>query len=114
MIEYPQAQRQIVEYPQAQRQMVPIQQSSTEDRLMLQRMEQQMGKSADILSQRRVEGSLPNQPLRNPKGKGPMLMIEGPSSSEPYDAAALRSGRDYQPQQQHQQQQQMFQPPPVQ
>ncbi|CAN6462491.1 unnamed protein product [Victoria cruziana] len=56
---------------------------------MLQRMEQQMGKMADILSQRRVEGSLPSQPLGNPKGKGPVLMIEGPSSSEPYDVAAL-------------------------
>ncbi|CAN6454311.1 unnamed protein product [Victoria cruziana] len=135
MIEYPQAQRQIVEYPQAQRQMVPVQQSSTEDRLVricedirasnekaharydrelgahseilashsqiFQRMEQQMEKMADILSQRRVAGSLPSQPLGNPKGKGPVLMIEGPNSSEPYDVAALRSGRDYQPQQQH-------------
>ncbi|CAN6458684.1 unnamed protein product [Victoria cruziana] len=70
-----------------------------------------MGKMADILSQRRVEGSLPSQPLGNPKGKGPVLMIEGPSSSEPYDVAALWSGRDYQPQHQ---QQQTFQPPPVQ
>ncbi|CAN6465470.1 unnamed protein product [Victoria cruziana] len=136
MIEYPQTQRQIVQYPQDQRQMVPVQQSSTEDRLvrlyedikasnekaharydrelgahsdilathsqMLQRMEQQMGKMADILSQRRVEGSLPSQPLNNPKGKGPVLMIEGPSSSEPYDVAALRSGREYQSQHQHQ------------
>ncbi|CAN6484019.1 unnamed protein product [Victoria cruziana] len=117
--------------------MVPVQQPSSEDRLvrlceeikasnekaharydrelgahsdvlashsqMLQRMEQQMAKMTDILSQRRVEGSLPSQPLGNPKGKGPVLLIEGPSSSEPYDVGALRSGREYQSQ--HQQQQ---------
>ncbi|CAN6456081.1 unnamed protein product [Victoria cruziana] len=75
---------------------------------MLQRMEQQMAKMTDILSQRRVEGSLPSQPLGNPKGKGPVLMIEGPSSSEPYDIGALRSGREYQSQQQ---QYQPTQPP---
>ncbi|CAN6487407.1 unnamed protein product [Victoria cruziana] len=108
MIEYPQAQRQIVLYPQDQRQMVPVQQPSSEDRLMLQRMEQQMAKMTDILSQRRVEGSLPSQPLGNPKGKGPVLMIERPSSSEPYDVGALRSGREYQSQQQ---QYQPTQPP---
>ncbi|CAN6487399.1 unnamed protein product [Victoria cruziana] len=77
---------------------------------MLQRMKQQMGKMADILSQRHIEGSLPSQPLGNPKGKGPVLMIEGPSSSEPYDIAAL-SGREYQSQ--HQQQQYQPTQPPV-
>ncbi|CAN6459286.1 unnamed protein product [Victoria cruziana] len=68
-----------------------------------------MGKMADLLGQRRVEGSLPSQPLGNPKGKGPILMIEGPTSTEPYDVGALCSGREYQPPQQEQQ----FQPPPV-
>ncbi|CAN6453582.1 unnamed protein product [Victoria cruziana] len=76
---------------------------------MLQRMEQQMGKMVDLLGQRRVEGSLPSQPLGNPKGKGPVLMIEGPTSAEQYDVGALCSGREYQPTQQGQ-----FQPPPVQ
>ncbi|CAN6445603.1 unnamed protein product [Victoria cruziana] len=76
---------------------------------MLQRMEQQMGKMADLLGQRRVEGSLPSQPLGNPKGKGPVLMIEGPTGTEPYDVGALRCGREYQSPQQEQQ----FQPPPV-
>ncbi|CAN6440702.1 unnamed protein product [Victoria cruziana] len=77
---------------------------------MLQRMEQQIGKMAELLGQHRVEGSLPSQPLGNPKGKGPVFMIEGPPSAKQYDVGALRSGRDYQPT--HQQEQ--YQPPQVQ
>ncbi|CAN6458912.1 unnamed protein product [Victoria cruziana] len=83
---------------------------------MLQRMEQQMGKMAELLGQHRVEGSLPSQPLGNPKGKGPVFMIEGPPSAEQYDVGALRSGRDYQPTHQQEQYQlpqvQHQQPPP--
>ncbi|CAN6445215.1 unnamed protein product [Victoria cruziana] len=63
---------------------------------MLQRMEQQMGCMADALGQRRIEGSIPSQPLGNPKGKGPVFLIEEPSSSEPYDISTLWSGREYQ------------------
>ncbi|CAN6483801.1 unnamed protein product [Victoria cruziana] len=73
-------------------------------------MEQQIGRMADALGQRRIEGSLPSQPLGNPKGKGPVFLVEEPSSSEPYDISTLRSGWDYQPQQQHQQQ--PYQSPP--
>ncbi|CAN6453713.1 unnamed protein product [Victoria cruziana] len=69
---------------------------------MLQRLEQQMGQLAESLSQRRVEGSLPSQPLSNPKGKGPVFMIENPDHTNQYDVSELRSGREYQPQTQPQ------------
>ncbi|CAN6487370.1 unnamed protein product [Victoria cruziana] len=69
---------------------------------MLQRLEQHMGQLAESLGQRRVEGSLPSQPLSNPKGKGPVFMIENPDHTNQYDVSELRSGREYQPQTQPQ------------
>ncbi|CAN6483516.1 unnamed protein product [Victoria cruziana] len=73
-----------------------------------------MGRMAEALGQRRVKGSLPSQPLGNPKGKGPVFVIEEPSHTDPYDVSTLRSGREYQPQPQQHQQQQPYQPPPPQ
>ncbi|CAN6476799.1 unnamed protein product [Victoria cruziana] len=68
----------------------------------LQKLEQQMGQLAEALGQRRVEGSLPSQPLGNPKGKGPVFVVDEASHIDQYDVSALRSGRDYQPQHQEQ------------
>ncbi|CAN6454695.1 unnamed protein product [Victoria cruziana] len=68
----------------------------------LQKLEQQMGQLAEALGSRRVEGSLPSQPLGNPKGKGPVFVVDEASHIDQYDVAALRSGRDYQPQHQEQ------------
>ncbi|CAN6476630.1 unnamed protein product [Victoria cruziana] len=49
-----------------------------------------MRQLADAMS-RRAEGSLPSQPLGNPKGKGQMFVVDGADHQEPYDISALRS-----------------------
>ncbi|CAN6454585.1 unnamed protein product [Victoria cruziana] len=69
---------------------------------MLQRLEQQMEQLAESLGQRRVEGSLPSQPMSNPKGKGPVFVIENPDHTNQYDVSTSISGREYQPQPQEQ------------
>ncbi|CAN6447610.1 unnamed protein product [Victoria cruziana] len=73
----------------------------------LQKLEQQVGQIAEALSHRRVEGSLPSQPLGNPKGKGPVFVVDDTCRMDQYDVSALRSGREYQ--QPRQQQEQMEQ-----
>ncbi|CAN6462656.1 unnamed protein product [Victoria cruziana] len=73
----------------------------------LQKLEQQVGQIAEALSHRRVEGSLPSQPLGNPKGKGPVFVVDDTYRIDQYDVSALRSGREYQ--QPRQQQEQMEQ-----
>ncbi|CAN6458267.1 unnamed protein product [Victoria cruziana] len=73
----------------------------------LQKLDQQVGQIAEALSHRRVEGSLPSQPLGNPKGKGPVFVVEDTCCMDQYDVSALRSGREYQ--QPRQQQEQMEQ-----
>ncbi|CAN6445586.1 unnamed protein product [Victoria cruziana] len=73
----------------------------------LQKLEQQVGQIVEALSHRRVEGSLPSQPLGNPKGKGPVFVVEDTCRMDQYDVSALRSGREYQ--QPRQQQEQMEQ-----
>ncbi|CAN6455353.1 unnamed protein product [Victoria cruziana] len=73
----------------------------------LQKLEQQVGQIVEALSHRRVEGSFPSQPLGNPKGKGPVFVVEDTGCMDQYDVSALRSGREYQ--QPRQQQEQMEQ-----
>ncbi|CAN6465739.1 unnamed protein product [Victoria cruziana] len=53
-----------------------------------------MGQLAEAMSDRRVEGSLPSQPLGNPKGKGPVFAVDSADCIDAYDIAALRSGRE--------------------
>ncbi|CAN6483998.1 unnamed protein product [Victoria cruziana] len=62
----------------------------------LQKLEQQVGQIGEALSHRRVEGSLPSQPLGNPKGKGPVFVVDDTCRMDQYDVSALRSGREYQ------------------
>ncbi|CAN6447904.1 unnamed protein product [Victoria cruziana] len=52
-----------------------------------------MGQLADAMS-RKAGGSIPSQPLDNPKGKGPVFVVEGADCQDSYDIAALRSGRE--------------------
>ncbi|CAN6483979.1 unnamed protein product [Victoria cruziana] len=70
----------------------------------LQKLEQQVGQIAEALSHRRVEGSLPSQPLGNPKGKGPVFVVDDTCRMDQYDISALRSGREYQQPRQQQEQ----------
>ncbi|CAN6458346.1 unnamed protein product [Victoria cruziana] len=65
--------------------------STLEDRL-LKKLKQQMGQLAKAMRHRRIEGSLPSQPLGNPKGKGPVFVVEGADCLDTYNVAALRSG----------------------
>ncbi|CAN6483242.1 unnamed protein product [Victoria cruziana] len=46
------------------------------------------------MSHRRVEVSLPSQPLGNPKGKGPVFAVEDTGRIHQYGVSALRSSRE--------------------
>ncbi|CAN6458687.1 unnamed protein product [Victoria cruziana] len=106
-------QRQI-EYPQTSRYQSGPSSSTLEDRLMKVyedikasnekthvRFDQIIGSHSQTLA-KRVDGSLPSQPLGNPKGKGPVYVV-GDAGRMDYEVSALRSGREYQPPHQEQQ-----------